>query len=267
MASNSQRVEQLAVAGSFCLFDKKLRSSGDSSIVWGVLNLLIGAAVLAVHNVWGAVSLVLGLALVVAGVYERKVRDPKVIIISAATLAGLALWDLMLVGLAAMGKVHLALGGRTLFWAIAQAYGAYATWRTYSTYKMLQEKSDPLTVGQVREYIDELKKAKPEQSVDLVQFDVNSGFVQGTKQYRLKPVEDLYLAARYKPQFGSLQLEEIGFVPRNEVMLTLGQEKWMSKKLKASVQLGPLKLDKVTIAPEMAERIDPTVRMISLGAT
>ena len=229
--------------------------------------MLIGAAVLAVHNVWGAVSLVLGLALVVAGVYERKVRDPKVIIISAATLAGLALWDLMLVGLAAMGKVHLALGGRTLFWAIAQAYGAYATWRTYSTYKMLQEKSDPLTVGQVREYIDELKKAKPEQSVDLVQFDVNSGFVQGTKQYRLKPVEDLYLAARYKPQFGSLQLEEIGFVPRNEVMLTLGQEKWMSKKIKATIQLGPLRLDRVTITPEMASRISPGARLMSFGTT
>ena len=255
------------MAGSFCLFDKKLRSSGDSSIVWGALNLLIGAAALAGHNVWGAVSLLLGLALVVAGVYERKVRDPKVIIISAATLAGLALWDLMLVGLAAMGKVHLALGGRTLFWAIAQAYGAYATWRTYSTYKMLQEKSDPLTVGQVREYIDELKKAKPEQSVDLVQFDVNSGFVQGTKQYRLKPVEDLYLAARYKPQFGSLQLEEIGFVPRNEVMLTLGQEKWMSKKIKATIQLGPLRLDRVTITPEMASRISPGARLMSFGTT
>ena len=35
-----------------------------------------------------------------------------------------------LVGLAAMRKVELALGGRTLFWAIAQAWGAYATWKT-----------------------------------------------------------------------------------------------------------------------------------------
>lgn len=42
MASDPRRVEQLALAGSFCLFDKKLRSSGNASIVWGVLNLLIG---------------------------------------------------------------------------------------------------------------------------------------------------------------------------------------------------------------------------------
>jgi hypothetical protein len=255
------------VAGSFCLFDKKLRSSGNSSIVWGVLNLLIGGAILAANNVWGSVSLLLGLALVVAGIYERKVRDPKVIFISAATLAVLALWNFMLIGLAAMGKVHLALGGRTLFWAIAQAYGAYVTWKTYSTYKMLREKSDPLTVGQVREYIDELKRAKPGQSVDVVQFDVNSGFVQGTKQYRLKPIEDLYLAARYKSQFGSLELEEVGFVPRSEVVLTLGEEKWMSKKIKATIQMGPVRLDKVTITPEMASRISPAARLMSFGTT
>jgi hypothetical protein len=267
MSSDPQRVEQLAVAGSFCLFDKKLRSSGNSSIAWGVLNLLIGGAILAANNVWGAVSLLLGLALVVAGIYERKVRDPKVIFISAATLAVLALWDFMLIGLAAMGKVHLALGGRTLFWAIAQAYGAYVTWKTYSTYKMLREKSDPLTVGQVREYIDELKRAKPGQSVDVVQFDVNSGFVQGTKQYRLKPIEDLYLAARYKSQFGSLELEEVGFVPRSEVLLTLGEEKWMSKKIKATIQMGPVRLDKVTITPEMASRISPAARLMSFGTT
>ncbi len=143
--------------------------------MWGLLNLLIGIAVVSAHNNLGAVSLFFGLALIVAGVYERRVRDPKVIIISAATLGTLALWDFALVGLAAMGKVQLALGGRTLFWAIAQAWGAYATWNTYSTYKMLLEKSDPSTVQLVREYVDELNKSKPEQSVDLIQFDVNAG--------------------------------------------------------------------------------------------
>jgi hypothetical protein len=132
---------------------------------------------------------------------------------------------------------------------------------------MLREKSDPQTVQQVREYIDELKKTKPEQSLDLVQFEVNAGFVQGTKRYRLKPIEDLYLVARYKSQLGSLQLEEVGFVPRSEVTLTLEGEKWMSKKVKATVQLGPLRLDKVIITPDMALRINPAARMMALGTT
>jgi hypothetical protein len=109
----------------------------------------------------------LGLALVAAGLYERTVRDPKVIIISAATLAVLAAWHFALLGLAAMGKVHLIASGRTLFWAIAQAWGAYATWKTYSTYKMLLEKSDPIMVQQVRLYVDELKNSKPDQSLDF----------------------------------------------------------------------------------------------------
>jgi len=132
---------------------------------------------------------------------------------------------------------------------------------------MLQQKSDPLTVQQVREYLVELNKTKAEQSLDLIQFEVNAGFVEGTKRYRLKPVEDLYLAARYKSQLGSLQLEEINFIRRSEVTYAAEGEKWMSKKIKASVQLGPLKLDRVTITPDMALRINPSATVISLGQT
>jgi hypothetical protein len=257
----------MTLAGSFCLFDKKLRSSGNASIIWGVLNLIIGGGLIAANDNWGAISLLLGLALIAAGVYERKVRDPKVIVISAATLAGLALWNFALIGLAAMGKVELALGGRTFFWAIAQAWGAYSTWATYSTYKTLREQSDPVAVEQVRGYVDEVNKAKPAQSLDLAEFEVNAGFVGGTQRYRLKPVEDLYLVARYKSQLGSLSLEDVSFVPRSEVTLSPEGGKWMTKKIKASMQLGPLKLEKVSITPEMAERINPAARAISLGAT
>lgn len=265
MASDPQRLERLTVAGSFCLFDHKLSASGKASIIWGLVNLVIGGLLVAANDMWGAVSVLLGFVLVAAGVYERKVRDPKVIIISAATLALLALWDFALIGLAAMGKVRLALGGRTLFWAIAQAWGAYATWKTYSTYKTLREKSDPTTVQQVRGYIDELNKAKPKQSLDLVEFEANAGFVQGNKRYRLKPIEDFYLSARYRSQLGSLQLEEVNFVPRREVTLIPEGEKWLGKKIKASVQLGPVKLEKVIITAEMAERINPAARAISLS--
>ena len=266
MANDPQRLENFSLAGAYCLFDKKLKSSGTGSIVWGLLNLLIGAALLMQNDKWGAVSVVLGLALIVAGIYERSVRHPQVIIISAATLALLALWNLALIALAAMGKVRLVLGGRTLFWALAQAWGAFATWKTYHTYKMLLEKSDPLTVEQVRGYIDELKKAKAGRSLELVQFDANAGFLQATKQYRLKPIEDFFLVACYKSQLGSLQLEEVSFVPRNDVRITLAGEKWMSKKIKATVDLGQIKLAKVSITPEMASRLNPAAPIAPLGA-
>jgi hypothetical protein len=267
MATDADRLKRLGIAAAFCLFDTKLRSSGNGSMIWGVLNLLIGALIVAGNDYWGIPSIVLGLALIAAGAYERKVRDPHVIIISAATLAVLALWNFTLIGLAAVGKIGLTLGGRTLYWAIAQAVGAYSTWRTYATYKSLRDESDPVVVEQVRGYIDELKKSKPAQSVDQIEFDVNAGFVQGTKRYRLMPVEDLYLAARYKAQLGSLQLEEVIFVPRNDVTLTAEGEKWMSKKIRACVQLGPLMLEKVTITPEMAARINPAVQTSLLVST
>jgi hypothetical protein len=265
MASDPERLKRLQLAGAFCLFDKKLRSSGNASIVWGLVNALIGAAILAGSSPWGAVSLLLGVGLIAAGMYERGVRDPQVIIISAGALAVLALWNFSLIGLAAMGKVRLAAGGRTLFWAVAQAWGAYAIWKTYSTYKMLRENSDPLTVEQVRGYVDELRKTKAEQSADLVEFEASAGFVEGRKRYRLKPIDDLYLAARYKAQLGALQLEELIFVPRSEVTLAPAGEKWMSKKINASVRVGPVNLEKVSITPEMAARINPSARAIALG--
>jgi hypothetical protein len=59
----------------------------------------------------------------------------------------------------------------------------------------------------------------------------------------------------------------VNFVQRNEVTLTLEGEKWIGKKIKASMQLGPLKLDNVIITPEMAGRISPAARAISLSTT
>src|SRR5947209_52958 len=117
MASSPERIGQLKMAGEFCMFDKKLLSSGNSSIVWGLLNSVFGASFLLRGNNWGAVSLVLGLTLIAVGVYERKVRDPKVIIVSAATLAMLALWNFALIALIALGNTQSALGGRRLYWA------------------------------------------------------------------------------------------------------------------------------------------------------
>jgi hypothetical protein len=41
----------------------------------------------------------------------------------------------------------------------------------------------------------------------------------------------------------------------------------MSKKIMAVVQLGPLKLEKVSITVDMAARINPSAGMIALPAT
>ena len=191
MAIDEQRIERLTTAADFCMFDKNLSSSGNSSMFWGALNLLIGALLVSAHDPWGAVSLVLGLGLLVAGLYEKKVRHPRVIIIAAATLGVLALWNFSLVLMSAMGKTRLVFGGRTLFWAIVQIIAAYSTWKTYAAYKALRERADDFTIEQVRGYVDELRRAKPAQSLDLVEFDANAGFLQGTKRYRLKPVEDM----------------------------------------------------------------------------
>jgi len=262
MSTAPERLKQLQIAAALCIFDKKLRSSGTSSIIWGTINLLIGALSVSKNAAWGSVSLILGFGLVVAGIYERTVRDPKVIVISAGTLAVLALWHLALFALSATGKVDLAIGGRTLYWGIAQAAGALATWKTYSTYKALRDKSDLLTVEQVRGYIEELKKVNASESVHVIEFDVNAGFLQATRRYRLLPVEGQFLAARFKVELGTIGLEDVTFVQRDAVTLSVEGGKWTSKKVKASVHLGPLLLQKASITPEMALRINPAAQTV-----
>jgi hypothetical protein len=81
MPADPERIKRLSMAGSFCLFDGRLRSSGNGSMIWGLLNLVIGAFALTAHHYWGLVSFSLGLALIAAGAYERSVREPKVIIV------------------------------------------------------------------------------------------------------------------------------------------------------------------------------------------
>jgi hypothetical protein len=41
----------------------------------------------------------------------------------------------------------------------------------------------------------------------------------------------------------------------------------MSKKMNATVQLGAVRLEKVSITPEMAARINPAARAISMGSS
>jgi hypothetical protein len=267
MASDPQRMHRLGLGAEFCMFDKKLRSSGNASIIWGILNLLLGGLLVVANDYWGGVSLLLGIGLIAAGFYQRTVRHAEVIIISAATLAVLALWNFTLLILSVMGKVELTLGGRTFYWAIAQAWGAIATWKTYSSYESLLQESDPTTVEQVRGYVSELKKAKPQQTLDLIEFAANAGFLEGTHRYRLKPFDDLYLIARYKLQFRSAKLEEISFIPRSEVTLIPVSGDWSDNKIRASIQLGPRKVKSVTITPDMALRINPSARANVVGTS
>jgi hypothetical protein len=75
----------------------------------------------------------------------------------------------------------------------------------------------------------------------------------------------MYVVARYRAQLGSLRLEEVSFISRDDVKLNLEGKKWTGKKIRAHVELGPLRLEKVNITPEMAARLDPSAAAISLG--
>jgi hypothetical protein len=59
----------------------------------------------------------------------------------------------------------------------------------------------------------------------------------------------------------------VSFAPRSDVTVIVEGEKWMSKKMKATVQLGSQKLDKVSITPDMVSRINPATNLASFSST
>jgi len=137
-ANSPERRKRLQIAGAFCVFDKKLRSRGTSSILWGT------------------------------------VRDPKVILISAGTLAVLALWNLALIVLAAIGKTGLALWKQNSLLGNCPGRSSARYVEDLQPVQSSARRVGPLTVEQVRDTWKSSKKAKPKGSVHMIEFDVNT---------------------------------------------------------------------------------------------
>lgn len=140
--TGSSRIEKLNVAAALHQFDKSLNRSAWESLGWGAFSALIGWAQLARNARFGWVNLIFGGLLMVVGLYEKRVREARVIKVSAATLAFLGLWNLTGFIMAIMEQSRVV--GHA--WVAAlQLFGAWTTYKSYSQYAALLANSDPAT--------------------------------------------------------------------------------------------------------------------------
>jgi hypothetical protein len=253
---SESRFRALNRAAEFTTFDKSLTSSGRSSIFWGAINLVLAAVLLSSGNRFGVVDAALGTLLVASGIYEMKVRDARVIKISALTLAFLAVWNLGGIALAFATNSRVVFGAHSIWWGIAQAYGAVNTWRSYSAYEALKREADEYLCGRIRESAEHLRSCAPKQTVDVVEFKLTAGFGENEKWVRMMPFEDAVLVGEYTSTFNRLKLLGLGCTSADVVQVEPVGEKWMSKKLKARIRLGDRVIDKAEIDPEMLSRLE-----------
>ena len=245
------RIEKLNVAASLHQFDKALNRSAWSSLGWGAFSVLIGAFLFSRNSRFGWVNLAAGGLLIVAGLYEKSVREPKVIKVSAATLGLLGLWNLAGFVLAMMA--HSRVAGHPLI-AVVQLIGAWNTYASYSTYAALLAASDPAANMEFKAMLDQLQTADPATAPDMVEFTSHK-FGKNDVRWRARRVDDVLLFRGNEVVLGRNNSKvECFFVPRQQVKLDITGEKLLGRGQKATVTAGNVQF-KTTIASAMAQKL------------
>ena len=251
MATSAERLERMNVALTLCAMQRQVRSRAKATIGWGVFCLVIGGALVAAQNWLGvAVNGGFGLLLAGAGVYELRSSDPKVMKVSAMTLGLVAAWNLGIFALAmALQNPHL--GGAPLA-GVFQAVGAYNIWKQFAVYNELHRKADAATVVEMKQRLEEMKAAR-----DAIEFRVRPT-LKDEQLWRVRLVDDLALMARGTGGVFGIggDIAEAVWVRRSDLRVETQGEKWLGKAVKATLHIGPQKVEKVEILPEMLERLE-----------
>lgn len=245
------RLDKLNVAAALHGFDKALNRSAWGSIGWGAFSALIGAFLVYSTNPFGWVNVVVGLLLIGVGLYEKRVREPRVIKVSAATLGLLGLWNLanfIMAAMASSGVVgHPWIG-------VLQLLGAWNTYKSYSTYAALLAASDPGTNAEFKALLAQLNTADPASAPDVAEFTA-SQFGKNDVRWRVRSCDGLMLFLGNEVMFGRKKSQSTCFfVPRQQVKLEILGEKMFGSKQKVVVTAGDAQL-KATIAPDMAQKL------------
>jgi hypothetical protein len=245
------RLDKLNVAASLHVFDKTLDRSAWESLGWGAFSLVVGIFLLSTGR-FGWINLVFGLLIIIEGLYEKQVREPKVIKVSAATLGLLGVWNLAVFILAAMAKSRFV-GGHPVV-AVMQLLGAWNTYKSYAVYAALLAKSDPGANAEFKALLDQLKNADPKTAPDVAEFTV-SKFGSNDVRWRVRSVDGLIFFLGNEVILGRKQSKPTCmFVPREQVKLDILGEKIFGSKQKVVVTAAGVPM-KGTMSQEMTQKM------------
>ena len=247
----NERFERLNVAAALRGFDQALVRDAKVTIGWGLFAMIIGAIFLATGR-FGWINLIFGLALVTQGIYEMKVREPRVIIVAAATLGLLAIWNMA--SLVAAAFLHTRLGGHPIA-GILQAVGAWTTYGSYSLYAALLAKSDPGTKQELVALMEHIKTVDPCLAHDVAQFEVRN-FIDPLQVWRIKSFDGLLLFVKSEEVLGVTKFATECFLAQKQnVRLEIIGEKMFGERQKAVIYAGAHELKNVVITPGMAQKL------------
>jgi len=245
------RVDKLNIAATLYNFHKGLDRNAWGNMGWGAFALAIGLFMLA-RGRFGWINVALGLLLVAEGLYQMRVREPRVIKVSAATLGLLGLWNLTVLAISFALKSKVV--GVNPLVAIIQLLGAWATYKSYALYVALTANLDSGADAEFKALLDQLKNANPATAPDVVEF-TSSKSLKSDLRWRVRATDGFMFFMGNEMFLGRKKSQpECFFVAREQVRLELLGEKMFSSKQKVRVTAGATQLNG-TMSAEMAQKL------------
>lgn len=249
----TSRIDKLNVAAALHEFDRALNRGAWESLGWGAFSVGIGVILLyTTAHLVGWVNLAFGFLLIAEGLYEKRVREPKVIMVSASTLGLLGLWNLYGFVMAMVSNARYV--GHPWV-AIVQLVGAWRTYSSYSKYAALVAASDPATNMEFASILDQVQTSDPASTPDMVEFTA-SKFGKNDMRWRARRMHDgdlIFFLGNEVVLGRKKSKPTCFFVQRQQVRFEITGEKMFGRKQKAAITAGDQQW-KATIAPEMAQK-------------
>lgn len=203
-------------------------------------------------NLGDTLITIVGLFLILEGIalffVQRKVIA---MLIETLTLLALGVYDLTIF---AIGLHSGEFGGRALVFGLAITLGAIADYSGYQTYKRASAAADPRLIESVQREIEDLIKAKPQESPDIVEMKIERRLKQ-LESWRIGFRDGHVLSVHFSRDSFRWHAHGAFFLPRKEVKVEFPVENRLEKHPKANVRLGEVHLEKASLDPSMYERL------------
>lgn len=234
-------LEKLKIAATYLSLQTGLKRAAWGSVAWGVLALVAGYFIKSrtlLDYVWIAV----GLLLLLEGfwILHSAAADPRAILVQAAALLILGLWDTVGIYFEAKSGKPIILGGQIILAGIVQLISAYSTFRSFPGYNKLYPYLEPAYVCQLEADTEGVWKRKVGPGSDTIEFKAKS------KIYKAKLLSDFVVILTDKGR-------SFAVAGRPDITLEELGQKMLSSRIKANITLENEKF-KADIKPEYYEQ-------------
>lgn len=266
-----QDIEELQNASDFQLLRKNLRGRAIGSIVFGLINTVLGLAFIRDDPI-NVIVLLLGVSLLAESIWLIVAQKPRGIIVDGILLCAVGIWNIFIsfynanvvwqsykystfyykLGFwyyyfASNSPIWTWYGAMGIIWGVA-SYGPYRRFSSTS----FKTPSDP-TVKRVDEIVKSVTKAKASESDDIIEFQATDR-LRSLGSWKGKLSEDIGIFV----SVGGIvrkSANEVLFARRDDVHIIYKGKVRLRKVLKVSIQIGKWNYSG-TISPELMQRYE-----------